>query len=281
MKRTELIEILKSKIKTLNCADFDELKDDLLTDEEGNPIHDSILVSETKIRPWKISENYGVGIEGEYRGEKYISKKDDDEGFKRCGISITDFSAYGNYHCYAEINVKHASWKNIKTGSNLLSTELSDRFPEVEYIISWNANRVLFEDDLTNGKGDWHGYEANETTERFDLDSKYENVPLKKFKVVPDFNGFGNDNKLKIQGATGAQGTDPELVDLIMKYVRMPVVLQNETVVPTKGILQGAPLSNLLCNIYLSVLDRYLEKQDIQKKPKEHLSPARRKMIWS
>lgn len=56
---------------------------------------------------------------------------------------------------------------------------------------------------------------------------------------------------------------DPELVDLIMKYVRMPVVLQNETVVPTKGILQGAPLSNLLCNIYLSVLDRYLEKQDI------------------
>ena len=168
MKRIELIEILKNKIKTLKCADFEELKDDLLIDEERNPIPDSILVSETKIRPWKISENYGVGIEAEYRGEKYISKKDDDEGFKRCGISITDFSAYGNYHCYAEINVKHASWKNIETGSNLLSTVLSDKFPEVEYIISWNANRVLFEDDLTNGKGDWHGYEANQTTERFD-----------------------------------------------------------------------------------------------------------------
>ena len=168
MKRIELIEILKNKIKTLKCADFEELKDDLLTDKEGNPIPDSILVSETKIRPWKISENYGVGIEAEYRGEKYISKKDDDEGFKRCGISITDFSAYGNYHCYAEINVKHASWKNIETGSNLLSTVLSDKFPEVEYIISWNANRVLFEDDIENGKGDWHGYEANQTTERFD-----------------------------------------------------------------------------------------------------------------
>ena len=168
MKRIELIEILKNKIKTLKCADFNELKDDLLNDEEGNPINDSILVSETKIRPWKISENYGVGIEAEYRGEKYISKKDDDNIFKRCGISITDFSAYGNYHCYAEINVKHASWKNIKTGLSILSTELSDRFPEVEYIISWNANRVLFEDDIVNSKGDWHGYEANQTTERFD-----------------------------------------------------------------------------------------------------------------
>lgn len=168
MKRIELIEILKNKIKTLKCADFNELKDDLLTDEEGNPIPDSILVSETKIRPWKISDNYGIDIETEHRGEKYISKKDDDEGFKKCAISITDFSAYGNYHCYAEINVKHASWKNIETGSNLLSTVLSDKFPEVEYIISWNANRVLFEDDLVNGKGDWHGYEANQTTERFD-----------------------------------------------------------------------------------------------------------------
>jgi len=168
MKRNDLIEILKNKIKTLKCADFNELKDDLLTDEEVNPIPDSILVSETKIRSWKISDSYGIGIEAEYRGEKLISEKDDDNGFKMCGISITDFKAYGNYHCYAEINVKHASWKNIKTGSSILSTELSDRFPEVEYIISWNANRVLFEDDITNGKGDWHGYEANQTTERFD-----------------------------------------------------------------------------------------------------------------
>ena len=33
MKRIELIEILKNKIKTLRCADFEELKDDLLIDE--------------------------------------------------------------------------------------------------------------------------------------------------------------------------------------------------------------------------------------------------------
>lgn len=168
MKRNELIEILKSKIKTLNCADFNELKDDLLNDEEGNPINDSILVSESKIRPWKISENYGVGIETEHRGEKLISKKDHDNGFKLCGISITDFSAYGNNHCYGEVNIKHAVWENVKTGTHTLSTVLSDRFPEVEYIISWNVNRILFEDDVINGKGDWHGYEANETTERFE-----------------------------------------------------------------------------------------------------------------
>jgi hypothetical protein len=167
MKRIELIEILKNKIKTLKCGDFNEVKDILLNDEEGNPIPDSILVSESKIRPWKISENYGVGIETEYRGEKLISKKDDN-GFRLCGISITDFSAYGNVHYYGEVDVEHAIWENIKTGSRLVSTVLSDRFPEVEYIIVWWINRLLFEDDLVNGKGDWEGYEVNNTTERFD-----------------------------------------------------------------------------------------------------------------
>jgi hypothetical protein len=168
MKRTELIEILRSKIKTLKCADFNEVKDDLLNDEEGNPINDSILVSETKIRPWKIAENYGIGIETEYWGQKIISKKDDKDGFKKCAISITDYKAYGNYHCYGEVSVNHATWENIKTGSHTLSTELDRRFPEVEHTISWNVDRLLFEDDIVNGKGDWHGYEANETTERFD-----------------------------------------------------------------------------------------------------------------
>ena len=168
MKRIELIEILKNKIKTLKCADFDELKDDLLTDEEGNPIPDSILVSETKIRPWKISENYGIGIETEYCGEQLISKKYKDNGFKMCGISITDFRAYGNYHCYGEVSVEHAIWENIKTGSHMSSTGLDQKFPQVEHTIRWNVNRVLFEDDIVNGKGDWQGYEANNTTERFD-----------------------------------------------------------------------------------------------------------------
>lgn len=168
MKRIELIEIIKSKIKTLKCADFNELKDDLQKDESGNPINDSILVSETKIRPWKISENYGIGIETEYTGEKYISKTDRKKGFKMCGISITDFRAYGNYHCYGEVSVDHAVWENVETGSHTLSTELSARFPEVEHTIVWNASRLLFENDIVNGKGDWHGYEVNETTERFD-----------------------------------------------------------------------------------------------------------------
>lgn len=168
MKRIELIEILKNKIKTLNCANFNELKDILLVDENGNPIPDSILVSETKIRPWKISENYGIGIEAEHREKKYISQKANSDDFKMCGISITDFSAYGNTHCYGEVNLKQAVWKNVKTGSKLLSTELSDRFQEVEYIISWNVSRLLLEDDIVNGKGDWEGYEANNTTERFE-----------------------------------------------------------------------------------------------------------------
>ena len=56
---------------------------------------------------------------------------------------------------------------------------------------------------------------------------------------------------------------DQELVSLIMKYVRMPVVIENEAIIPTKGILQGAPLSNLLCNLYFSSLDKYLEANEI------------------
>lgn len=168
MKRTELIEILKNKIKTLKCTDFDEFKAVLAKDEAGNPINDSILVSEMKTRPWKISETYGIGIETEYRGEKYISKKDDEDGFKKCGISITDYKAYGNYHCYGEVSVSHADWVNIENGSKTISTELENRFPQVEHTIRWNVNRVLFEEDIVNSKGDWHGYKANETTERFD-----------------------------------------------------------------------------------------------------------------
>ena len=78
------------------------------------------------------------------------------------------FATYGNYHCYGEVSVEHSVWENVKTGAHTLSTELDKKFPDVEHTIRWNIDRVLFEDDITNGKGDWHGYEANETTERFD-----------------------------------------------------------------------------------------------------------------
>ena len=74
---------------------------------------------------------------------------------------------------------------------------------------------------------------------------------------------FDNINHDVLEKALSERLDDPALVTLIMKYVRMPVILQNETAIPTKGILQGAPCSNLLCNIYLSALDQHLEERDI------------------
>jgi len=56
---------------------------------------------------------------------------------------------------------------------------------------------------------------------------------------------------------------DTSLVSLIMKYVRMPVISDGEVANREKGILQGAPLSNLLCNIYLASLDDYLQSHGI------------------
>lgn len=53
------------------------------------------------------------------------------------------------------------------------------------------------------------------------------------------------------------------IVALMMKYVRMPVFSEGEIHYVTKGILQGAPLSNLMCNIYFTSLDRYLAQNGI------------------
>lgn len=57
--------------------------------------------------------------------------------------------------------------------------------------------------------------------------------------------------------------SEPQLVSLIMKFVRMPIISDGEANIPEKGILQGAPLSNLLCNVYLTGLDEYLQGNSI------------------
>lgn len=56
---------------------------------------------------------------------------------------------------------------------------------------------------------------------------------------------------------------DAPTVDLIMKYVRLPVSVEGEIFHPTVGIAQGAPISNMLCNLYLTPLDRYLEQKKV------------------
>lgn len=51
--------------------------------------------------------------------------------------------------------------------------------------------------------------------------------------------------------------------DLIMKFVKMPLLMDGEYTRTDRGILQGAPLSALLCNIYFDAFDQYLEKQGL------------------
>ena len=92
MKRNELIQVLKSKLKSLRYTDFDDIKYLLMKDEEGKIINDSILVSTTENHPWKIHADYGLGIETKYDGQKYISVKYKDNTIsKMCSISIMDF----------------------------------------------------------------------------------------------------------------------------------------------------------------------------------------------
>ncbi len=56
---------------------------------------------------------------------------------------------------------------------------------------------------------------------------------------------------------------DNKTTDLIMCFARAPYIEQGEAIYPEKGIMQGAPLSPLLCNIYLHRLDAFLKEQSV------------------
>lgn len=57
---------------------------------------------------------------------------------------------------------------------------------------------------------------------------------------------------------------DEKVTTLLMKFARMPYMDNDEIISPPKGILQGAPVSPLLCNIYLNKLDVYMETNEIE-----------------
>ncbi len=57
---------------------------------------------------------------------------------------------------------------------------------------------------------------------------------------------------------------EEKTVSLFMKFARMPYMENGEIITPEKGILQGAPISPLLCNIYLDRLDRFMEENGVE-----------------
>ena len=56
---------------------------------------------------------------------------------------------------------------------------------------------------------------------------------------------------------------DEPYFQLIMKYVRMPVLAEGVLCERKEGILQGSPLSTVLCNLYFHDLDRMLSEKGI------------------
>ena len=75
---------------------------------------------------------------------------------------------------------------------------------------------------------------------------------------------FDNIDYTVLERAVSDAVQDREITALIMKFARMPYIENGAVVEPEKGILQGAPLSPLLCNIYLDKLDSYLDTNEIE-----------------
>lgn len=75
---------------------------------------------------------------------------------------------------------------------------------------------------------------------------------------------FDNIDYDVLEEAVAAFVQDSRVASLIMKFARMPYIENGAAVQPEKGILQGAPLSPVLCNIYLNGLDEYLEENSIE-----------------
>ncbi len=75
---------------------------------------------------------------------------------------------------------------------------------------------------------------------------------------------FDNIDYGVLEEAVADAVQDGKVTSLIMKFARMPYIENGVAVQPEKGILQGAPLSPVLCNIYLNRLDAYLEENNIE-----------------
>lgn len=57
---------------------------------------------------------------------------------------------------------------------------------------------------------------------------------------------------------------DRKTVNLLMSFAKMPVIIDGRLTDRSRGILQGSPISGMLCNVYLNSLDTELETKGMK-----------------
>ena len=74
---------------------------------------------------------------------------------------------------------------------------------------------------------------------------------------------FDSIDHLVLEKALNSFFFNRKIVSLLMDCARMPVIIDGQLTDRRKGVLQGAPVSGMLCNIYLHSLDKELEERCI------------------
>lgn len=168
MKRKTVLKRLYPKIKSFSQV-TSEHECFMMKNEDGSYIKESILFRNDDKTPYKISKDYGRGINIEYDGKMVTSiKYNPTKQYKKCNVELTDFKYYGNYHCYGKVYVEGCTWNIDGTTTNMTSSELSKNYPEARHSISWDIYKILTESDIVEGKGDWEGYESGHQCSRFE-----------------------------------------------------------------------------------------------------------------
>jgi len=74
---------------------------------------------------------------------------------------------------------------------------------------------------------------------------------------------FDNINHAKLCQILNGFFGDKHLVEFVHTCLKMPIYRDNEIVPRQKGLVQGAPLSPLLCNLYFHIADKFMEDNGI------------------
>ncbi len=85
-----------------------------------------------------------------------------------------------------------------------------------------------------------------------------------KYVVELDIeNCFGNISHQRMETVLDEFFCDSSLTELIKKFLRQRVTSDFEISIPEIGLLQGSPISPVLCNLYFCELDRFLENRGL------------------